>query len=312
MTITETAPFGIGAKSFAPIRERPPATSASAIERPSVEQPYDEVTWPSAGVPVGADNVWVIFSAPEQNGLSQAAVKNGKFIRWRLAPGKYTLHVSGRGGDARDYISTSQEIEIGKENIENLAFDLVPEFDLTGLIQWEGTPPTPDPQKSLSVHLSSRDRYGFRPGVQLTGVIGADQAFRIPRVTVGAYDVVLNNAPDSAWVKSIQVDSHDTPDRWLDLRAPPQSVTLLLATATGEISGVVEDDHGPVADLTVFLRLMGSQSPKPRLQQTGADGKYSFHGVPPGKYTVTCGQTSETIELSEGDKVTRNLKLEKP
>jgi hypothetical protein len=44
VTVTAMSPCGVGTWSSCPIRERPPATKASAIERPSVALAYDDVT----------------------------------------------------------------------------------------------------------------------------------------------------------------------------------------------------------------------------------------------------------------------------
>jgi len=136
--------------------------------------------------------------------------------------------------------------------------------------------------------------------------------FRIPKVTAGTYEVVLEGWAENVWVKSILVDGEPSPHPWLEMRAAPERVTLQLSTATGQVSGVVEGEKGPSDSAQVVLtpdRKFGWIFA--RKQKTDANGKYSFEGVPPGQYTVTLRNEPEekdSLDVPEGGHVTSNLK----
>ena len=316
--------------SAATVDAATPVETRPGVDTPGIDihlltMPILSVSGTVSGVPAGADNVWVYFDSEGELSGQQAEVRNGKFIIWRLPPGQYTVSSRCVGRDTRQFVSASQKIELTDRNLENLAFDLIPEFDLTGQIQWDGTPPAAS-SATPAVRLQPHDEPQI-PGPPKIGKIAADQTFQIPKITVGRYDIKLDNMPQDAWVKSIFIDGHEAPDRFLDLRASPRNVTLLLAVARGQISGIVEDSKGPVSGVTVSLSIAGESGP-PSGQQTGADGKYSFDGLAPGRYrvfvmqTISSGnltftgpvpsdsQNRDVIELSEGEKVTRNLKIE--
>jgi len=128
-------------------------------------------------------------------------------------------------------------------------------------------------------------------------------------------------------VKSISVEGHASPHPYLELHAAPESVTLLLGIATGQVSGTVDSEKGPLATQVYLTPAREFGWIFERNKTAGADGKYSFEGVPPGKYTVSIrrevhmgnavmservpsdsGDTA-VIEVPDGGQVTRDLKI---
>jgi hypothetical protein len=306
--------------------EMEPGGERNGIDIHLLPVPILRVSGTVDGIPPGADNVWVYFRSDDID-PHQAAVKNGKFTAWRLAPGNYIVNAGARGGDARTYTTVSQEIDLVKDSIDNLRFELVPEFDVSGRIQWDGTPASGDLSKTPEVRFESHDDWMRQPDKPLSGAVTADLAFRISKVTVGTYEVALQALPENVWVKSIMVDGQESPHPWLELRGAPETVTLLLGTAKGQVSGTVEGKKGPAAGVQVYLtpeRAFGWILE--RNQKSAADGKYSFEGVPPGKYTVSIGreihrghltmfehtssdsEEKASVDVPEGGRVARNLK----
>ncbi len=118
--------------------------------------------------------------------------------------------------------------------------------------------------------------------------------------------------PEGAYLKSIIVDSQESPDRLLAVRGAPKKVTLVLGVTTSQISGIVSGDDGRLANGQVSLT---QDSPSGRLMQqvkTASDGSYLFKAVEPGKYRLSVfGVDLESVEVGENDKVTQDLKLKK-
>ena len=100
----------------------------------------------------------------------------------------------------------------------------------------------------------------------------------------------------------------------------------MLSSAVGEISGVVRDDKGPVAQVPVGAVLADSETPSfPGMTTSADDGSYKLTGLPPGKYKLLAAEDNmwarardedadeaEVIEINHGDKLTRDLKLRPP
>ena len=100
---------------------------------------------------------------------------------------------------------------------------------------------------------------------------------------------------------------------------------MLVSSATGEISGIVRDDKGPVAGIRVGLLLADAEPYAfPTLAASGEDGAYHLSGVAPGKYKLAVVEENdlqalwatepddekplELVEIHAGDKLTKDLK----
>ncbi len=306
-----------------------PGAEVNAIEIHMALIPIVRVSGVVTGVPTGTKRVAV--TVPPDSG---AEVRNGKFTIWRLPPGKRSLYAESHGPEGSLLVSAPVEIEIAGANIDNLELELVPEFELAGKIQWEGTPPAADQLGNAYLHIwreGQRIPYGQESA---QGKIAADGTFRIPHVTVGMLSTTLQGLPTNVFLKSAALDGKEFPKGALNLRnAPGKSVlTVVLSTAAAEIRGVAGDSNGPQPECAVYLIPMEDGKPQfdaVRHLQSGKDGTYAFRGIAPGKYMlfamagedapgaylngeqVPDSEFLETVDVSEGDKLSRNLRVGK-
>jgi hypothetical protein len=150
--------------------------------------------------------------------------------------------------------------------------------------------------------------------------VGADDSFTLERVQPAKYRVTLRGT--SGYVKSVRAGDTETEGDILDVRnGAPGPVTVTVSSNFCEISGTVSDSKGPMQNAYVMLV---SQEDPTITQSTRSDsGAYKF-SVPPGKYklaavdeeTLAWGMRGpdledyevESVDLSAGDKVTKDLR----
>ena len=112
----------------------------------------------------------------------------------------------------------------------------------------------------------------------------------------------------------------------LDLRngAAGAPLSVLVSSATGEISGVVRDDKGPVAAMVGIVAADADMYSFPMMVNSGEDGAYRIAGIAPGKYKLAAIEDNdiqrlrsrdpedddavELIEIRAADKLTKDLK----
>jgi hypothetical protein len=249
----------------------------------------------------------VMASAEDGSSSTASEIRGGKFEIWRLAPGKYGLTAQGRTADSAEVRSYPMPLEIADANNDGLALEAIPEFEVAGQVEWDGTPPPADQRNEAWVHL----------GFQYHGKIEADGSFRTPHAVVGKQRVDLTGMPKTVYIKSIRLGQDQMPDGDLDLRNDPKGtpVTLLLSTAGAEISGVVKRGDGPAANVLVCAAPDRENARCEHGSQSGADGTFTVRGLAPGRYRLSVnmgdGQPNaypvEVVEVQEGEKTTRDL-----
>jgi hypothetical protein len=239
------------------------------------------------------------------------------------------------GGEAR-LQSAPLDIEVTTANLEHLELRMIPAFDVAGQMRFEdeearqpaqpparaGRPaPPPQPRRVMLHHLGQE--YEQTPDA----LLGVDDSFTLEKVQPGRYRVAIGWG--SGYVKSVRVGDTETEGDSLDVRngsGGPLVVTV--SSNFCEVSGTVSDSKGPVASATVVLGLVEDQS-NIRLERTDAGGAYKFSGLAPGKYKLVLVEeedmtrgfgaqgledyddVGEKLDLSAGDKVTKDLKRDK-
>jgi hypothetical protein len=164
----------------------------------------------------------------------------------------------------------------------------------------------------------------------LDAPIQGDNSFKLARVFPGRYHVLGEDLPQGSYVKSAHIGTSDLQDGILDLRntEPKAEMTIQLGANGAEVSGVVRDTKGPAPGVRVALFFDDEHGiDLAATSATGADGGYALYGIAPGKYKVIAfdSKTSpevwssdamtlhesvtEHIDVHEGDKVFRDLKL---
>ena len=301
-----------------------PAGESSGIDVQMIGGRIVKVSGKVENAPAGAN----VFVEGGQAGMVRASKDDGSFVIWGLNPDKITLTARVVGLTGTDLQSAPVELEIGTDNVENIELRLVPAFDVSGSLRFEDerarTPKAGDegPGKNMRYRLSLDP---VKNGNSVAAEIGDDQSFQLEHVQPGQYRVEIGLG-NNAYVKSMRLGSHDVEGNVVDLRyGVAGALTLLVSADTCEVSGTVSDAKGPAAGAMVGLL------PQRNGVSSGAitddAGKYSFTGLPPGKYRLRAGNESDmelmtapgiepeddedlfaTVELRAGDKITLDLK----
>ena len=118
----------------------------------------------------------------------------------------------------------------------------------------------------------------------------------------------------------------------LDLRngASVGLLSVVVSSAVGEVTGVVNDSSGPVAHARVALSLSDPITERPALSFTTADaaGSYRFGNLAPGKYRLAAIDDGDAaaakgvledyqdvvteVEIRADDRLTQNLTRHAP
>jgi protocatechuate 3,4-dioxygenase beta subunit len=247
---------------------------------------------------------------------------DGTFDLWRVDPGKYRL--SARiGGGRTELWSAPVEIIVADSNIDGLVLRAIAPADIPGHVTYEDDAAKPKENPTLVLQeVTSRAHSPQRE----TAEINDDGSFRLEKVAPGRY--MVKPSWRTAYVKSMTLGPVRLDGRILDLSAGPgdASLTVVLASDVGEISGTVRDEKGPVP---VFVVLVPETADGSDFQiSIGPQGNYGFPGLAPGDYKLFAlpqGENSghnalarnlelfedvmEHVSVGPGQKVTKDLKL---
>lgn len=100
----------------------------------------------------------------------------------------------------------------------------------------------------------------------------------------------------------MRLGSVQTEGEILDVRngAGGAPLTVLVSGASGNISGTVRDNKGPVAGAGVALTPDGEAHRYAWFATAGADGTYTISNVPPAKYLLLATDDDYTGILQQG------------
>ena len=241
---------------------------------------------------------------------------DGSFSLGRLEPGACHLFAHASSG-GREMRSAIVELNLKDTPVSELDLALKPGTDISGALEMADK----EEAANRAVRLEPLSRI---MGRSYTGRTGRDGVFEIKGVAPGRYRVAVAPLPQGGYVKTVLLDGAAAALGVLDLRAGAGTAQLKIAAGKGaaRVSGRVTDDAGRPAALTMaFLAPEGDE--KLELEQNAqaaSDGTYSFADLAPGKYRLFArGVTTsvskeealaqaETIELKEGDRITKDLK----
>jgi protocatechuate 3,4-dioxygenase beta subunit len=309
----------------------------SGVEIRLVRTPIVRVSGTVIGAPAGERVVIEATTANRggpQSGGSGAMREDGTFQIWRLDPGKYLVSAFGNASGP-NFRAAPVEVEVAASNVDHIELRMLPPADIAGQVEFEDeqakqgpqpppnaqpatqqtTPPKPPPLTLVLREISGRSGSSAQ--------VGADGSFKLEGVTPGRYRVSLSW--NSGYIKSMRLGQVSIDGSLLDLSGGSYGAALsvLVSSATGEISGVVSDDKGPAAQVPVAAVAADSQALMlPTMAMTGDDGSYKLAALAPGKYKLLATEDNvwaraqdddmeeaEVIEINRGDKVTRDLKL---
>jgi hypothetical protein len=252
---------------------------------------------------------------------------DGSFVVWGLDPGTY-LFIGP--SDGAGWQSAPVEVTIAGKNVNGIRVAMTRQLTISGQVvpadDGARLPPVPreaslGQQKQISLREVSSDAQEY-------AVVADDGSFQLTQVAPGRYSVRLTWGP---YVQSMRLGSTEVDGEILDLRngANVATLTVNASSASSEIAGVVRNSSGPVAHARVALVEEGTGG-WPWVIDTSAEGHYSFPNVRPGKYRllvldsemayanalrfqlVDYADIIETIDLSPGERVTRDLRAHDP
>jgi hypothetical protein len=262
------------------------------------------------------------------NSRTAMAGRDGKFAFSRLTPGYYRVSARYQAGDIQ-LQSNSVDLKLDSADESNVELSLASGAELTGTLQVAGLP-----AEKRSVRLQNTDR-GLFGLTSPSGAVDADGNFRITNVAPGKYTVTVDPLPDTAYVKSVQVDGAAAPNGVVDLSRGGRGSRLkvLAASGAGQLSGkVVDKDGQSITNSLTFVFLtddpknMGDQA----MIKVSSDGTFEKKGIRPGKYRLFALDLfhyvgvrpsqggddlsepfarGEDIEIKEGDKIVKELKV---
>ncbi|MES1258120.1 MAG: carboxypeptidase-like regulatory domain-containing protein, partial [Acidobacteriota bacterium] len=162
-----------------------------------------------------------------------------------------------------------------------------------------------------------------------SATVAADGSFLIPNVFPDRYRVTITPLPDGSYVKSLRVDAAESRDGTVDLTRGAAGARLKVTVSTGAASleGAILNADGKPAEIPLVFVLLAATSDDLRqenLRPLNAGGRYNLKNIRPGKYRLFAVEPrqitgidslkplferAEQIEIKEGDKITRDLKL---
>jgi len=268
----------------------------------------------------------VLFMPPNGENSMAYTGPDGKFSISGLAPGTYD--VIARSGSNKKVLMGRTRVTLDTSDVTNLEVSLSEPGELLGTLEMVGGQ-TPAGKRTVALQPA-----GMVPFFEhASAEVDADGSVRIAGVWPGKFRLTVNPLPDTAYVKTVELDGEAVTDGVIEVaggRVPRVKITVGLDGAV--VSGKVLDKDGeaPAVPLGIFL-LADPKEIKGATSTELEDGKYSFKGVRPGKYRLFAldyallpedsdtAQREETmqklfaaaeeIEVRAGDRITKDLHL---
>jgi hypothetical protein len=302
--------------------------------------PAYRITGTLVGVPSKDMVEIMLFSKDRGAELNQQQGEGGKFEFQNVLPGSYTatlMVVSGfaAGQPHMERMRVAEPIEVTKANVDGLRLQPNPSGDVRGKVRMDTGQKFDWTQ--LHVFLAPLDErdsgIAISGSLELPGVAGInkDGTFELKGVPCGNYQLLVggeSNLRDYI-TKSVSVEGRDITDSGFVVSSG--TVLEVVMSANGAtIEGTVTDSKGkPVAYATVLdVPSVERRTRSDLYQQDTTDerGRFSLHGLNPGKYTVLAFDDlqddphqpefldayqgrGEQVQLDEGARSTVTLKL---
>jgi protocatechuate 3,4-dioxygenase beta subunit/5-hydroxyisourate hydrolase-like protein (transthyretin family) len=259
---------------------------------------------------------------------SHATLDQGRFNFARVLPGRYRLYAENRS--AR---SAAMIIDVTDASVDGIQLRLSPPVELTAQIRDEDW---------KQIKALAREDFGaveitlkpfglFMPEGSYTCTVSADGSCKVKDVAPGRYYVRMSRAPETYYVRSLQIGEREFHDGILEIGGGPAQQQLLIELGAdgAEVSGIVRGEKGGVGGAAVLLLAQdGSFSAFVHGDRTSEDGSYRFQGITPGKYKLLAlnkkhsaslvlsdealeldRNVIEEIEVRAGDRITQDLKM---
>jgi protocatechuate 3,4-dioxygenase beta subunit len=331
-------PASPDAQSAAVVDAKPDSGIAGLEIRMRSNLPRNDLTVSGVitGIPEGAratiSHRYGVSPGQFSSGGASTVGADGRFSINRN-PGYVRLLAQCISGDTV-FQSDAVEIQMGAPGSENVRLPLVHQTNgtMSGALEFLGDNPSAAPPIKLRVFLGRmEDIMGSDP--LAPALASANGAFRITGISPGRYKFYVSPMPENAYIKSILLGDLSAKGDLLDFTrgVPTERIQVTISRNGAEVSGEVRQADGGLAlNPNIAVLLVSEPDQKVQLRSGGVDnGHYMLKGVPPGKYAIYAADVrkrgtgerinqpggdqdiaaAETIEVVEGDRLTRNLKV---
>jgi len=227
----------------------------------------------------------VTLMAPDESGstarYSVQTDAKGVFEMKGVNPGSYVVSAKSMDGDGQLGFSTIKVVEIDYPRA-----DVVVGPGVTINTRLFGEAPASADMRAMQVALLPLETFLPTPNASLSNVQPGDYLLRV------------SGLPGDAYVQAAQSAGRDVLEQFVQVQYENQaSLDIQLAFDGGQINGTVLDPAGQAASGSTLVlvpdRTRRHRPDQYRVGTSGADGKFSIRGIPPGEYKVFAWKSVE-------------------
>lgn len=234
-------------------------------------------------------SVSALNSGTESPGLLTGRVESGG-----LSPGPYVVFAEVPATGDSPALWASQEVNLAAGETASITLTLQPALVMSGRLVFEGKSPLPGDMARVVASFQRQGAVWARPAVR----VNAEGQFTATGIVPGRYVIsgsvpAGNAATGPVWrVASVKVGEEDITDRPQELGPGAGAVTITFTDVVTELSGRLLSEAGePTADYFVIAMPEDRSYWLPqsrRIVSTRPDGqgRYTFRGLPPGRYRI--------------------------
>jgi hypothetical protein len=204
----------------------------------------------------------------------------------------------------RDRLSGTLPVQVGNNDLQNLAITARPSFNISGRFAVEGRPQNGEELAPSRFRVAE-----FIRNPNLLGMPSAgpsfnpppedDGSFTLEGVAAGDFRVTVRGVPRYGYVKSMRLGNVDVLDQGLHLAGPPESLLeIVIGLNAGTVTGsLVNARQVSLSSRTVVLVPDIRNRHRKDLYKTAitdSSGQFRMQGITPGDYTLFSWEDVET------------------
>lgn len=221
-------------------------------------------------------------------------LRTGRVASGGLSPGPYTVFAEVAATADSPALWASQDVNLAPGETAAVSLTLQPALAISGALVFDGKSPVPSDLSRVVPSFQQQGSLWARPQVKVDAKGQITATGIVPgRYLITASVPAGNAAAGPAWrVASVKIGDEDVTDRSHELGGAPGPVTITFTDVVTELSGRLLSDAGePTADYFVIAmpedRVYWLPQSR-RIVSTRPDGqgRYTFRGLPPGRYRI--------------------------
>ncbi len=186
------------------------------------------------------------------------------------------------------------DLAVDGNPLTNIVLPLQRGLDVSGAIDFDGTPPQPPELARMRVQLTPAAAAEAESGSTPPAAAYAAGRFTVHGVPPGRYRISASGLPAGWTLKSAMFGGQDVLDGTLEVK-PGDEIAGGIVTFTNrstELAGTLQDQNGkPLADYTIVAfsadrRFWTPNSRRIQAMRPSTDGRFSFRNLPAGEYRL--------------------------